>query len=104
MPSTTTSEAWDRFQVDMKKLAAELQRNYADADDQKKAAEVRSSLHELARSADAFFDSLGVASRDPEVRASTKQAARSFGSALAETFRELGNELDKALKQPAATK
>jgi hypothetical protein len=38
------------------------------------------------------------------VRASTKQAARSFGAALAGTFREVGEELDKALRQKPAPK
>jgi hypothetical protein len=38
------------------------------------------------------------------VRAKTKQAARSFGSALAQSFRELGDEIDKALRKPAGTK
>ena len=34
----------------------------------------------------------------------TKQAAQSFGAALAETFREVGDEMDKALRKSAAPK
>jgi hypothetical protein len=104
MTDTNTKEAWDRFQADVKTLAGEVRRNYGDADDEKKTAEINRSVRELGQAAEAFFESLGTATRDPEVRASTKQAARSFGSALRETFREVGGELDKALRQPAAPK
>jgi hypothetical protein len=104
MTDTNTKEAWDRFQADVKTLAGEVRRNYGDADDEKKTAEINRSVRELGQAAEAFFESLGTATRDPEVRASTKQAARSFGSALRETFREVGGELDKALRQPPAPK
>ena len=100
----TTKQAWEAFQGDMKTLAGELRRNYESADDQQKAAEINQSVRELGKAAEAFFQSLDAASRDPEVRASTKRAARSFGSALSETFREVGGELEKAFKQPAAPK
>lgn len=104
MTDTNTQEAWDRFQADVKTLAGELRRNYGDADDEKKTAELNRSVRQLGQAAEAFFESLGTATRDPEVRASTKQAAQSFGSALSQTFREVGGELDKALRQPAAPK
>ncbi len=100
----TTKQAWDRFQVDMKALAGELRRNYESADDQEKAAEINRSVRDLGKAAESFFESLDNASRDPEVRASTKRAARSFGSALTETFREVGEEVEKAFRQPAAPK
>jgi len=38
---------------------------------------------------------------DPEVRATTKRAARSFGSALRETFRDVSSEVERAFKEPA---
>jgi hypothetical protein len=104
MTDTNTTDAWDRFQADVKALAGELRRNYGDADDEKKTAEIRSSVRQLGQAAETLFESLGTATRDPQVRASTKQAARSFGSALRETFREVGGELDKALRQPPAPK
>jgi hypothetical protein len=104
MTDMNTKEAWDRFQADVKTLARELRRNYANADDEKKTAEINRSQQQLGRAAEAFFESLDTATRDPEVRASTKRAARSFGSALTETFREVGDELDKAFRQPAAPK
>jgi hypothetical protein len=44
------------------------------------------------------------ATRDPEVRATTKQAASSFGAALTETLRELGSEIDKAIRKTQAPK
>jgi hypothetical protein len=104
MTDTNTREAWDRFQTDVKLLAGELRRKYEDADDEKKTAEINRSLRQLGQAAEEFFESLDTAARDPEVRASTKQAARSFGSALAETFHEVSAELGKAFRQPATTK
>ncbi len=101
MTDTNTRKAWDSFQSDMKSLAGALRRNYKSADDQKKAAEINRSLQQLGQAAEAFFESLDTATRDPEVRASTKRAAKSFGSALAGTFREVSEELDKAIRQAA---
>lgn len=102
--TTNTRGAWDRFEADLKTLAGELKRNYGDADDEKKAAEINRSLQQLGKAAESFFESLDAATRDPEVRASTKRAARSFGSALTETFRDLSVELEKAFRRPAAPK
>jgi hypothetical protein len=96
-----TSEAWDRFQDDMKSLAGDLRRHYRDADDEKRSAEINQSLRQLGDAAEKFFNSLDVASRDPEVRASTKRAARSFGTALRETFRDVSSEVEKAFREPA---
>jgi hypothetical protein len=104
MTETNTKEAWDRFATDAQNLAGELRRNYKDADDEKKTAEINRSLRQLGQAAEKFFESVDTATRDPQVRASTKQAARSFGAALAETFREVGDELDKALRKSAAPK
>jgi hypothetical protein len=104
MTDTNTKQAWDKFAADAQNLAGELRRNYKDADDAKKTAEIDRSLRQLGQAAEAFFASLDTATRDPQVRASTKQAARSFGAALAETFREVGDELDKALRKTAAPK
>jgi hypothetical protein len=104
MASDDTRKAWDRFEVDVKGLAGELRRHYKDADDDKKKAELNRSLEQFKQAADAVFTSLETATRDAEVRSRTKQAARSFGSALAETFRELGDEVDKALRKSGASK
>lgn len=104
MTEANTKEAWDKFAADAQNLAGELRRNYKDADDAKKTAEIDRSLRQLGQAAEAFFASLDTATRDPQVRASTKQAARSFGAALAETFREVGDELDKALRKSAPPK
>ena|SRR4029077_9290833 len=99
--TTGTKDAWDRFQSDLKALAGELKRNYGDAGDEKKAAEINRSLQQLGKAAESFFESLDTATRDPEVRASTKRAARSFGSALTETFRDVTVELEKAFRRPS---
>jgi BMFP domain-containing protein YqiC len=104
MTDTNTKEAWNRFQADMKSLASELHRHYKDADDRKRTAEVDSALRQLGQAAEKVFESLDKATSDPEVRARTKQAARSLGVALAGTFREVGEELDKALRQKTTPK
>jgi hypothetical protein len=101
MTETNTKEAWDRFAADAQNLAGELRRKYKAPDDQKTADDVNRAARQLGKAAEAFFDSLDAATKDPEVRAKTKETARSFGAALAETLREAGEALDKALKQPA---
>lgn len=103
MASDDAQKAWDRFETDIKGVAAELRRHYRDAD-RTKSAELNRSLEQLGRAADAVFASLETATRDPELRSRTKLAARSFGSAPAETFRELGSEVDKAVRKSAAKK
>src|SRR6202165_6026848 len=102
MGSDDTQKAWDRFEADIKGVAGELRRHYMDADktkNSKQTAELSRSLEQLGRAADSVFASLETATRDPEVRSRTKQAARSFGSAIAETFRDLGDEVDKVIRK-----
>jgi hypothetical protein len=101
---TETKQAWDRFEADIKGLAGELRRHYQNAGDEKKAADLNRSLEQLRQAADAVFTSVETATRDPEVRTRSKQAARSFGSALAETFREVSDEVEKAMRKPSETK
>jgi hypothetical protein len=97
-----SKDAWEQFQRDMKSLGGELRRQYRAPDAGKGKAELNQSLEQLRQAADSVFASLEAATRDPEVRAGTRQAARSFGAALAETFREVGGELDKAFRKPPA--
>ena len=107
MGTDDTQKAWDRFEADIKRVAGELRRHYRDADktkNSKQTAELSRSLEQLGRAADSVFASLETATRDPEVRSRTKQAARSFGSALGETFRELGEQVDKAVRKSAPKK
>jgi hypothetical protein len=104
MTDPNTKEAWDRFQADVKSMAGELRRHYEGVDDEKKAAEVHRSLQQLGEAAEAFFESLDQTTRDPQVRASTKRAAKSFGSALAGTLREVSDELERAFKKAATSK
>jgi hypothetical protein len=107
MGTDNTQKAWDRFEADIKGVAGELRRHYRDADktkNSKQTAELSRSLEQLGRAADSVFASLETATRDPEVRSRTKQAARSFGSALGETFRELGQQVDKAVRKSAPKK
>lgn len=104
LANNETNEAWSQFQADMKSLGADLRRHYESSTDTEKSAEINRSLKQLGEAADAFFSSLDTASKDPEVRAGTRRAAHSFGSALRETLHEVGEELDKAFRQSAEKK
>jgi hypothetical protein len=100
-----TKAAWERFQADMNTLGAELKRQYRDAaPDSERTAELNRSLDQLRDAADKVFWSLETASRDPKVRSRTREAARSFGTALRQTFHQVGDEIEKALRTPAETK
>jgi hypothetical protein len=101
MAQFESRKLWDRFDEDIKNLAADLRRHYDGSTDEKGAAELNRSLEQLRQAADSVFKSIETATRDPEVRSTTKRAAQSFGSALAQTFRELGDEIDKAVRRPA---
>jgi hypothetical protein len=98
-----SKKAWDRFESDIQGLAGELKRHYRDGGDEKNTAELNRSLEQLRQAAESVFWSFETATRDPEVRTKTKETARSFGSALGETFREVSDEIEKALKKPAST-
>jgi ElaB/YqjD/DUF883 family membrane-anchored ribosome-binding protein len=99
MPYEQTEKAWDRFEADIKELAGELKRQYRKAGDEGQTAEINESLEQLRRAADSVFRSLETATKDPEVRDRTKQTARSFGSAIAETFRDVSDEINKAVRK-----
>ncbi len=98
MPKKETAEAWDKFQADVKSMAGELRRHYSESESKEHTAEINRTLRDLGEAADRFFASLDTATRDPEVRSSTRQAARSFGTALKETFHEVSTELEQAFR------
>jgi hypothetical protein len=104
MPYEESEKAWGRFQSDVKGLAGELKRHYRDAGDEREAAELNRSLEQLRQAAESVFKSLDTATKDPEVRARSKDTARSFGTAIAETFRDLSDEIEKAVRRPTQTK
>jgi hypothetical protein len=101
MAGKETAEAWEKFQADVRSMAGELRRHYETSDDEQKTAEINRSLKQVGDAAEKFFASLDTATRDPEVRSSTKRAARSFGTALRETLHEVSEEVEKALREPA---
>ena len=103
MPSDDTRQAWDRFESDIQGLAGELRRQYRDADDDQRKAELNRSLDQLRQAAESVFRSLETATKDPDVREKTKQTARSFGSAIGETFRDLGDEIEKAVRRSSGS-
>ncbi len=98
-----SEKAWGRFEDDIEGLAGELKRHFRSGDPEN-SAELNRSLEQLRQAADAVFKSLETATRDPEVRSKTKETARSFGSAIAETFREVSDELEKAVRRRADRK
>jgi hypothetical protein len=91
--------AWQKFESDIQGLAGELKRHYRASGDARETAELNSSLEQLRQAAEAVFKSLETTTRDPAVRDKTKQTARSFGSAVAETFRDLSEEIEKAVRR-----
>ena len=101
MPYEESVKAWDRFEADIQSLAGELKRHYRNMSDEKNAADLNRSLEQLREAAESAFKSLESATRDPEVRGKTKETARSFGLAIAETFRDLSDEIEKAVRRPA---
>src|SRR3989442_7121579 len=94
-PKPDVQEAWVQFQTDMKTLRDQLRQHYEP--NAPGRTELQDSLNRLGRAADEVFESIGRASRDPGVRDGTRPAARSFGSAMAETFRDLADELAAAM-------
>ena len=94
-----TKSAWERFESDIQGLAGELRRQYRANDDAQQTAALNRSLDQLRSAAEAVFKSLETTTKDPTVREKTRQTARSFGSAVAETFRDLGDEIEKAVKR-----
>jgi hypothetical protein len=104
MANPESQKAWDRFEADIQGLAGELKRHYRSASDEKANAELNRSLEQLRQAAESVFKSFETATRDPDVRAKTKDTARSFGSAVAETFRDISEEIEKAVRKPAGTK
>ncbi len=100
-PKPEVKTAWAQFEADMKALRDELRRHYESAPSGN--PDLQSALNKLGKAADEVFDSLGRATRDPEVRDGTRKAARSFGSALAETFRDVADEVAAAIRRDDAS-
>jgi ElaB/YqjD/DUF883 family membrane-anchored ribosome-binding protein len=91
-----SKEAWDRFQDDMKAVADQLRKQYEAGAAER--VDIKAALNKLGDAADEVFESLGRATRDSEIRSNTEKAARSFGAALAETFREIADEITEAVR------
>jgi hypothetical protein len=95
-PKTEVQTAWEEFQADMRSLRDELRGHYEPGSTED--ADLQTSLNKLGKAADEVFAALGRATRDPDVRQGTRQAARSFGTALRETFKDVADELGAALR------
>lgn len=104
MPNQDTQKAWDRFESEIQGLAGELKRHFRTTPDERESAELNRSLEQLRQAAESVFRSLETATRDPEVRSRSKETARSFGSAVAETFRDLSGEIEKAVRKTPTPK
>ena len=99
MPYEGTKKTWSQFESDVQKLASELKQQYQKGADEKQRAQLNESLDELRQAAASVFKSIETATKDPDVRRRTKETARSFGSAMAETFRDLSDEIEKAVRK-----
>jgi ElaB/YqjD/DUF883 family membrane-anchored ribosome-binding protein len=92
MAHTNPEAAWDRFQADLKTLREQLAK-------QKTGPEIQASLETLAKTAEQVMTKLGDAARDPAVRAGTTATARSFGVAVGETLRRIGDDLAQSFRE-----
>lgn len=104
MADSESTKKWSRFDQDIKDLAADLKRHYRGSTAEEGAAEVSRSLEQLRQAAGSVIKSIETATRDPKVRTVSKRAAHSFGAALAQTFRDLADEVDRAVSRPGRTK
>jgi enamine deaminase RidA (YjgF/YER057c/UK114 family) len=57
--------------------------------------QVREALKTLGNAVQSVFESIGAAMKDPEVRTQVKDAAAGFVSAMGETFKDLGEEIQR---------
>jgi hypothetical protein len=101
MARDDSKKAWGRFEADIQRLAGDLKRHYRDTADERRSADLNRSLEQLRQAAESVFKSLETATQDPELRSKTKETARSFGSAVAETFREVSDEIEKRVRKPS---
>src|SRR5260221_9209099 len=96
-PKPEVKPAWAQFEADMNALRDELRRHYEPAPSGN--PDLQSALNKLGKAADEVFDSLWRATRHPEGRDRTRKAARSFGTALAETFPDVADEVAAAIRR-----
>ncbi len=61
--------------------------------------EVREAFKTLGTAAQAVFDSIGSAMKDPEVRSQVKDAVAGFASAMGQTFNDLGEEIRRVTNE-----
>jgi predicted trehalose synthase len=92
MSQTNPDAAWARFQAELKTLREELAKQNA-------GAEIQASLETLGKTAEQVISKLGDAARDPGVRAGTTATARSFGLAVGETLRRIGDDLAQSFRE-----
>jgi hypothetical protein len=92
------NKSWDRFQEDMGSLGERLREAYRAAPTDSARAELRAALDRFQEGAETAVRALDRVVQDPQVRAGTERAARSFGTALAETFRMVGDEVAGAVR------
>jgi hypothetical protein len=62
-------------------------------------AKLNDALHQIGESLDAGFTALGDSLRDPAMRADLKDAGAAIADALSSTFKDVADELKKAVKR-----
>lgn len=92
---TDSKSAWDevadRFTGLGLKLKMHMEQNLGD-----EAGDLQDALRNLGTTIEQAVNALGNAARDDAVKEDAKAAARSMGDALAATFQEAGEALQKA--------
>ena len=83
--------AWQQFQADLSALREQVRAHGA-------GPALQSSLDRLGTTADQVVGALREVAKDPQVRAGTQAAARSFGVALGDTLKKIGDDLATAFR------
>lgn len=91
-PKFDPDASWARFQADLAALREQLRSAEA-------GPALQASLERLAKTAEEAVSTLGSAARDPQVRAGAGAAARSFGIALGDTLRRIGDDLARSFRE-----
>jgi hypothetical protein len=94
-------QKWDEVGERFGELGRHLKERYdsqsAFGDDEK--TKVNDALHQIGESLDAGFTALGDSLRDPAMRSDLKDAGAAIADALSSTFKDVADELKKAVKR-----
>jgi hypothetical protein len=93
---TSADAEWQRAGDDLKRLGAAFKGHYGEAEGEDPTDDIKEAARFLGRGLERFFGAVGESVKDPEVKATAKQAGSSFLDALATTFAQVGDEIGRA--------